>query len=137
MKLIGEIAEEHDLWIISDEVYREFVYDGREATLTECLMISRTELLSVDSVSKRFSACGARVGAVISKNRGVNGWNSEAGSGKTLLSDGEQIGAAALYRMDKSYEDAKAEYCAEEMPLTGKSPKFPVLYVRSRAEHSI
>ena len=56
MKLIGDIAKEHDLWIISDEVYREFAYDGREATSFGMIEDLADRVIIVDSVSKRFSA---------------------------------------------------------------------------------
>ncbi|MDQ9778106.1 aminotransferase class I/II-fold pyridoxal phosphate-dependent enzyme, partial [Acinetobacter baumannii] len=58
IKLIGEIAKEHDLYIIADEVYREFAYDGREATSFGMVDDIADRVIIVDSVSKRFSACG-------------------------------------------------------------------------------
>ncbi len=68
MKLIGDIAKEHDLWIIADEVYREFAYDGREAVSFGQIAEVEDRVIIIDSVSKRFSACGARIGFLISKN---------------------------------------------------------------------
>ena len=70
MRMIADIAKEYDLYLICDEVYREFCYDdkygvpcmGRFKDLDDHLVI-------IDSVSKRFSACGARVGCVITKNK--------------------------------------------------------------------
>ena len=69
LKLMLDIAKEHDLYIICDEVYREFVYAGEP--LLSALQFPGYEdnVIVIDSVSKRFSACGARIGAVISKNR--------------------------------------------------------------------
>lgn len=66
---IAEIAKKNDLFVISDEVYREFVYDG--LTHTSILDIDGMEDLAimVDSISKRYSACGARIGCLISRNR--------------------------------------------------------------------
>ena len=111
MKLIGEIAKEHDLWIISDEVYREFAYDGREVTSFGMLDDIADRVVIVDSVSKRFSACGARIGCVISKNKELMSGILKLAQGRLCCPTLEQIGAAALYRMDKSYYDkAKAEY---------------------------
>ena len=111
MKLVGEIAKEHDLWIISDEVYREFAYDGREVTSFGMLDDIADRVVIVDSVSKRFSACGARVGCVMSKNDELMSGILKLAQGRLCCPTLEQIGAAALYRLDKSYYDeAKAEY---------------------------
>ena len=111
MKLIGEIAKEHDLWIISDEVYREFAYDGREVTSFGMLDDIADRVVIVDSVSKRFSACGARIGCVISKNKELMSGILKLAQGRLCCPTLEQVGAAALYRIDKSYYDeAKAEY---------------------------
>ena len=111
MKLIGEIAKEHDLWIISDEVYREFAYDGRDVTSFGMLEDLADRVVIIDSVSKRFSACGARVGCVMSKNREFMEAVLKLAQGRLCCPTLDQIGAAALYRMDPSYyEQARAEY---------------------------
>lgn len=111
MKLIGEIAKEHDLWIISDEVYREFVYDGNEAHSFGQLPEIADRVVIVDSVSKRWSACGARIGALICKNKEFMDGILKLCQGRLCVPTLEQVGAAALYRMPKSYYDeAKAEY---------------------------
>ncbi len=111
MKLIAEIAIEHDLWIISDEVYREYVYDGAEAHSFGQLKEVEDRVILIDSVSKRFSACGARIGAVISKNEEFMSAILKLAQGRLCCPTLEQVGAAALYRMDKSYYDeVKAEY---------------------------
>ncbi|MGN0693486.1 MAG: pyridoxal phosphate-dependent aminotransferase [Lentihominibacter sp.] len=126
MKLIGEIAKEHDLWIISDEVYREFAYDGREATSFGMLEDIADRVVIVDSVSKRFSACGARVGAVISKNKELMSGILKLAQGRLCCPTLEQIGAAALYRLDKSYYDeVKAEYCSRRDAAYEELIKIP------------
>ena len=111
MKLIGEIAKEHDLWIIADEVYREFAYDDRQVTSFGMLKELEDRVVIVDSVSKRFSACGARIGCIISKNDELMDGIMKIAQGRLCVPTLEQIGAAALYNLDKSYYDeAKAEY---------------------------
>ncbi len=69
MKLIGDVARDHDLWIISDEVYREFVYDGKKPASFGMLDEFSDRVIIVDSVSKRFSSCGARIGCIVSKTK--------------------------------------------------------------------
>lgn len=111
MQLIGEIAKEHDLWIIADEVYREFAYDDRDVTSFGMLEDIKDRVIIVDSVSKRFSACGARIGCIVSKNEALMDGIMKIAQGRLCVPTLEQIGAAALYNLDKSYYDeAKAEY---------------------------
>jgi len=67
------VALEHDLYLISDEVYREFVYDGQKHVSVFHLDGLDEHAVLVDSISKRFSACGARVGCIASRNKHVMG----------------------------------------------------------------
>ena len=103
LKLMLDIAKEHELFLICDEVYREFVYAGEP--LLSGLQYEGYEdnVVVIDSVSKRFSACGARVGVVISKNKAfmaqVMKWVQCRLASPTV----EQIASAALYHMDPSY----------------------------------
>ena len=69
LELLRELALEHDLFLIADEVYREFVYDGvRHLSVLQLEGLEEHAVL-VDSISKRFSACGARIGVFASRNR--------------------------------------------------------------------
>lgn len=126
IKLIGEIAKEHDLYIIADEVYREFAYDGREATSFGMVDDIADRVIIVDSVSKRFSACGARVGCVISKNKDVMQGIMKIAQGRLCVPTVDQVGAAALYKLPKSYyEEVKAEYCARRDVVYEELMKIP------------
>ena len=70
MRMIADIAKKHDLFLICDEVYREFCYDDKFGVPTMGRFRDIDEnLVIVDSVSKRFSACGARVGCVVTRNK--------------------------------------------------------------------
>ena len=71
LEMLRDLALKHDLFLISDEVYREFVYDG--LTHTSVLQLEGLEghAILADSISKRFSACGARIGAIASRNPAV------------------------------------------------------------------
>lgn len=68
---LAEFARRHHLYIISDEVYREFVYGEEKAPGILSIPGLEEHAIMVDSVSKRFSACGARVGALVTRNRAV------------------------------------------------------------------
>lgn len=126
MKLIGEIAKEHDLWIIADEVYREFAYDGREATSFGQLDEFKDRVIIVDSVSKRHSACGARIGLLISKNEEFMKNVMKIAQGRLCVSTVDQIGAAALFRLPLSYYDeVKAEYCGRRDVVYEELMKIP------------
>jgi len=70
IETVADIAEKRDLFVISDEVYREFVYDGEHTSILHVPKMLPRGII-VDSISKRFSACGARVGCVLSKNKGA------------------------------------------------------------------
>ncbi len=104
MRLIADIAKENDLFIISDEVYREFFYDdsgkipcmGRFDDIADNLII-------IDSVSKRFSTCGARIGCVITKNKQLQNALMKFCQSRLSVATLDQLGAAALYSVDDSY----------------------------------
>ena len=111
MKLIVDIALEHDLFIIADEVYREFIYDGKEMTTFGSFKEAQQNVIIVDSVSKRFSACGARIGSIASKNEELMSNLMKLAQARLCCPTLDQIGAAALYRLDPSYfDDIKKEY---------------------------
>ena len=111
IKLILDIAKKHDLWVIADEVYREFAYDGRKITSFGMFDEYADRVIIIDSVSKRFSACGARIGCAVTRNRELYDSLMKLAQGRLCTSTVDQIGAAALYRLDSSYYDkVRAEY---------------------------
>jgi len=69
MEMLVDLARKHDLFLIGDEVYREFVYDGERPRSLLTWPDVADRVLVVDSISKRFSACGARIGCLVSRNR--------------------------------------------------------------------
>ena len=110
MRLIADIAKAHGLYIISDEVYREFCYLG--SGLTESMSQFRDieeNLILIDSVSKRFSACGARVGCLVSKNRDFIAQALKFCQARLSVATLDQVGAAALYSVDAAYFAATRE----------------------------
>ncbi len=71
MRKLAEIAKKHDLYIYSDEVYREFCYDGNTHFSAMNLSDIQQNVIMIDSVSKRYSSCGTRIGAMVTKNKEV------------------------------------------------------------------
>jgi len=71
LELLRDIVKKHDLYLMSDEVYREFCYDGKEHYSAMLLKGIEENVILLDSVSKRYSACGMRIGQFISKNKEV------------------------------------------------------------------
>ena len=69
LELLKEIVLKHDLYLFADEVYREFVYDGKEHFSVMNLKGIEQNVVLLDSISKRYSACGARIGVMISHNK--------------------------------------------------------------------
>ena len=68
IRLVAEFCRDHGLFFVSDEVYREFLYDGRSSESALSLAGFEHEVVVVDSLSKRFSACGIRLGALVTRN---------------------------------------------------------------------
>ncbi|MFW5820264.1 MAG: pyridoxal phosphate-dependent aminotransferase [Bacteroidota bacterium] len=69
IRSLGEIVKKHDLYLYSDEVYREFCYDDHKHFSVMLLQGLENNVIMFDSVSKRYSACGVRIGALVSKNK--------------------------------------------------------------------
>ena len=112
MRMIADVAREHDLFLISDEVYREFCYDdsGRIPCMGRFDDID-DNLVIVDSVSKRFSSCGARVGCVITKNKELQQALLKFCQSRLSVATLDQLGASALYSVDSDYfAKSKEEY---------------------------
>ena len=131
LKLMLDIAKEHDLFLICDEVYREFVYAGEP--LLSALQYPGYEenVVVIDSVSKRFSACGARVGCVISKNRQFMSEAMKWCQCRLASATVDQISAAALYGMDPSYFDAvRDEYRLRRDTMVRKLQEIPGVICR-------
>ncbi|KPU44851.1 aspartate aminotransferase [Oxobacter pfennigii] len=101
--LVAEIAKEYDLFIIADEVYREFVYDGLKYTSFMHLPEIKDRVILIDSISKRYSACGARIGLMATKNRELLPLFLKLCQSRLCASALDQIGAAALINTPKEY----------------------------------
>ena len=128
MEMLAEVALEKNLWIIADEVYREFVYDGLKYTSFGNIDSVQDRVIIVDSVSKRYSACGARIGSLASKNREFIAEVLKLCQGRLCVPTLEMIGAAELYKTPKSYlEEVNKEYCKRRDVLYEEIMKIPGL----------
>lgn len=112
MRMIADIAKEHNLFLICDEVYREFCYDDKFGVPTMARYRDIDEnLVIIDSVSKRFSACGARVGCVVTRNKELQQALLKFCQSRLAVATIDQLGAAALYSTDSDFfRTCKAEY---------------------------
>ena len=131
MRMIANIAQEHDLFLISDEVYREFCYDDKFGIPTMGRFEDVKEnVVIIDSVSKRFSACGARVGCVITKNKELQQALLKFCQSRLSVATIDQLGAAALYSVDADfYKDCKAEYRRRRDLVVDKLRSIPGVMV--------
>ena len=112
MRMIADIAKKHDLFLICDEVYREFCYDDKYGIPTMGKYRDIDEnLVIVDSVSKRFSACGARVGCVVTRNKELQQALLKMCQSRLAVATIDQLGASALYTVGQDFfRKSKAEY---------------------------
>ena len=126
VKTIAKIAKEHDLFIIADEVYREFVYDGLEYTSFLKLDDVKDRVIIIDSVSKRYSACGARVGLVASKNKNLIANILKLCQSRLCIPTIEQIGAASFIDTpDEYFKETNKEYQARRDVVYNSLKQMP------------
>ena len=100
---IIDLALEYDLWVLSDEVYREFVFDGKKHTSVLEFKEAAERTVVMDSISKRFSCCGARIGFIVTRNREL--WSTLLKFGQARLCPPtiEQMGAIAGFKHWKEF----------------------------------
>jgi aspartate aminotransferase len=111
METLGELIVKHDLYLFSDEVYREFCYDGHSHFSAMHLPGAGENVILLDSVSKRYSACGVRIGALVTKNKDVISTALKFAQARlSPPSLGQILGEAALDTPDEYFEDVSAEY---------------------------
>jgi aspartate aminotransferase len=103
LELIAEIALENNLYVISDEVYRGFAFDGLDGISMGSIEGVSDKVIIVESVSKRYSACGARIGSIASKNKDLMKNILKLCQARLCVATLEQIGSAALYTLPDSY----------------------------------
>jgi len=126
LQCIVDVALERNLFIIADEVYRDFVYDNVPYESFTSFEDAADRVIIIDSISKRYSACGARIGFLISRNRDimVHAMKYAQSRGCTAILD--QVGAAALYSTPPSFlSGVREEYAARRDILCSTLESIP------------
>ena len=108
---LAEIVQKHDLFLIADEVYREFTYDGYQHYSVMNVAGLENHAIMIDSVSKRFSMCGARIGCIVSKNKDVMAAAMKFAQARLSPPTYAQIASEAALETPQSYfDDVISEY---------------------------
>jgi aspartate aminotransferase len=111
LEQLAAIVKKHDLVLFADEVYREFCYDGAVPFSVMNLEGIQDNVIMIDSVSKRYSMCGARIGALISKNAEIIAAVLKFGQARLSPPTIDQIASEAALNTPQSYfDDVVAEY---------------------------
>jgi aspartate aminotransferase len=103
LEALRDIVERYDLFLFADEVYREFIYDGKEHHSVMNLKGIEDNVVLVDSVSKRYSMCGARIGALVSRNHEVISTAMKFAQARLSPPTLAQIAAEGALKTPKSY----------------------------------
>ena len=108
---LAEIVKKHDLFLIADEVYREFIYDGEKHFSVMNVPGLEEHAIMIDSVSKRYSMCGARIGCIVSKNAEVMATAMKFAQARLSPPTYAQIASEAALETPQSYfDDVISEY---------------------------
>ncbi|MGB8490184.1 MAG: pyridoxal phosphate-dependent aminotransferase [Bacteroidales bacterium] len=127
--LIRDIVKEHDLFLFSDEAYREFCYDGAEHFPALNLEGIENNVILVDSVSKRYSECGVRIGALVTRNREVS--LTALKFAQARLSPpgiGQIAGEASIDTPPEYFAEVNREYTARRNFLVESLNRIPGVY---------
>lgn len=126
-RLLVDICKEHGLFLVSDEVYREIIYSGKKLSSLLEFEDAAENVIVTDSVSKRFSSCGARVGALISRNKHFMELAMKICQGRLCAATLDQVGAAAMYKaMTPDYlASVRDEYARRKDALVAALAKLP------------
>lgn len=105
MMQLAEIVKKHDLFLIADEVYREFTYDGDVHYSVMNIPGLEENAIMIDSVSKRYSMCGARIGCIVSKNKELMATAMKFAQARLSPPTFAQIASEAALDTPQSYFD--------------------------------
>jgi aspartate aminotransferase len=134
LEALAQLAKDRNLWLLSDEVYREFVYDGVRHTGILNIPGIEDRAIMMDSISKRFSACGARIGCLVCRNKEVMQAMLKLGQARLCPPTIEQVGAIAAYQsIDKYLKKMIAEYQRRRDVVCEELAKIPGAVFRKPA----
>lgn len=126
---LRDIVKKYDLFLFADEVYREFCYDGAKPFSVLNLEGIEQNVIMIDSVSKRYSMCGARIGALVSKNKEVMSAALKFGQARLSPPTVDQIASEAALDTPQSYfDDVVAEYVQRRNILVDGLNKIPGVF---------
>ena len=121
-----ELCRKHDIFLVVDEVYREFCYDGKSFTSILSFPDYQDRVICIDSFSKRFSMCGARIGAIVTHNRDVLESALKLAQARLCPPAVEQVAAtAALNAPDEYVEEVRAEYEHRRNVMISRMQRIP------------
>ncbi|WP_439130339.1 pyridoxal phosphate-dependent aminotransferase [Polaribacter sp.] len=122
---LKQIVLKHDLFLIADEVYREFAYDGLTHTSVMSLDGLEENSIVIDSVSKRYSMCGARIGCIVSKNKSFIATAIKFAQARLSPPTYALLASEAALETPQSYfDDVKAEYVERRNTLVAELEKI-------------
>ena len=127
--ILRDIVRKHDLYLFSDEVYREFCYDGAEHFSAMNLEGIDNNVILLDSVSKRYSECGVRIGALITRNREVI--STALKFAQARLSPpglGQVVGEASIDTPPEYFKEVNKEYTERRNFMVDALNKMPGVY---------
>ena len=126
MRMMVDVAKEHELFIIGDEAYREFVYASEPLQSLGEFKDAAENVIVIDTVSKRFSACGARIGCIISRNKELMGEAIKYCQARLSVATLDQVASAALYDVGPDYFAAvREEYKRRRDTVVSKLKEIP------------
>lgn len=126
METLKEICLKHNLFLFSDEAYREFCYDGHEHISAMNLKGMEQHVILMDTISKRYSACGGRIGAFITKNKEVYDAAMKFAQARLSPPSFAQIAGEAAVDLPLDYfDEVKAEYLKRRNVLVERLRKIP------------
>jgi aspartate aminotransferase len=131
VRRVAELCRDHGLFLISDEVYREFVYDGLEATSALSLAGFEENVVVVDSLSKRFSACGIRLGALVTRNPELHQACLRMAQGRLSPPGLAQLAATGIPELGPEYfQSIRSEYQRRRDVLYEGLTRIPGVFLR-------